>query len=203
MPITINGSGTITGLSVDGLPAGTVGTATLTDLGVATGDIAASAVTPAKIAQPLTAMTPLSTASGTTASFTSIPSWVKRITIGISNFSNDGTNFVLALGYGATTYVATGYVGGYSRIESTGSSRGTFSTNFVVYPGPTSGGFHSGIITLVNTTGNTWAFAGNIAASTGSTNTVTAGHVDVTAVLTAIQFSGGTFDSGTISVMYE
>ena len=143
------------------------------------------------------------TTSGTSITFTGIPSWVKRITVGISNFSNDGTSFVLQLGYGSTTYVATGYIGCSSRIESTGSTRNNFTTNFILYPGPASGGFHSGTLTLVNTTGNIWALSGTIGASTGTTNTVIGGHVDVTATLTALQFTGGTFDSGNITVLYE
>lgn len=48
MPITINGSGTITGLGVDGLPAGSVNTATL----------ATSAVTQAKVGSNVTTTGP-------------------------------------------------------------------------------------------------------------------------------------------------
>ena len=48
MPITINGSGTITGLSVGGLPDGIVDEDTLANLAVSTGKIANSAVTSAK-----------------------------------------------------------------------------------------------------------------------------------------------------------
>ena len=48
MPVTINGSGTITGLSVGGLPDGIVDTDMLANNAVATGKIADNAVTSAK-----------------------------------------------------------------------------------------------------------------------------------------------------------
>ena len=53
MPISINGTGTITGISAGGLP----------DACVTAAEIAASAVTTAKLAQPLT----LATAQATTS----------------------------------------------------------------------------------------------------------------------------------------
>ena len=48
MPVKISGNGTITGLSVGGLPDGIVDEDTLANLAVGTGKIANSAVTPAK-----------------------------------------------------------------------------------------------------------------------------------------------------------
>ena len=48
MPVTINGSGTITGISVGGLPDGIVDTDMLANNAVATAKIADSAVTSAK-----------------------------------------------------------------------------------------------------------------------------------------------------------
>ena len=48
MPVTINGDGSITGLSVGGLPNGTVDADTLASDAVTTNKIANSAVTPAK-----------------------------------------------------------------------------------------------------------------------------------------------------------
>ena len=75
MPITINGSGTITGLSVGGLPDGTVDEDTLANLAVSTGKIANSAVTSAK--STITSSKILQFVAGT---------------IGNTNFNTNNTN---------------------------------------------------------------------------------------------------------------
>jgi hypothetical protein len=46
---------------------------------IGTGGLAASSVTPALLAQPLTSGTAVASTSGTAIDFTGIPSWVKRL----------------------------------------------------------------------------------------------------------------------------
>ena len=96
MPITINGSGTVTGISAGGLPDDCIVTADIADNNVTTAKIdnisvteikiADANITPAKLAQPLTLETAKacnwnSLTTNTSLDFTSIPSWVKRVTV--------------------------------------------------------------------------------------------------------------------------
>lgn len=80
MPITIDGSGSIAGLSAGGLP----------DLSVATADIAASAVTAAKIADANVTAAKLDGAQSGTAPIYAARAWV--------NFNGTGTVAIRASG---------------------------------------------------------------------------------------------------------
>jgi len=74
MPIAINGSGTITGVSAGGLQAG-AGPVLMTE----------------------------QVASGTSIDFTGIPSWAKRITVMFNALSTNGTSVILVqIGSGAS-----------------------------------------------------------------------------------------------------
>lgn len=208
MPLTINGTGTITGLSVDGLPAGTVGSATLTDLGVATGDIAASAVTTAKLAQPFTSMTAVASTSGTSINFTGIPSWVKRITVMFSGVSTSGTSQIL-IQLGTSGGVATtGYSGAGGYYGSTNiAGSATTTVGIPIGAPPTAADIRYGALTIFNISGFSWvgSFSGglsNIGYGVGSGGGVTLSGAVTTVRLTTANGTD-TFDAGTINVMYE
>ena len=49
-------------------------------------------ITPAKLSQPFTSGTAVTSTSGTAIDFTGIPSWVKRITVMLNGVSTSGTN---------------------------------------------------------------------------------------------------------------
>jgi hypothetical protein len=203
MAITINGTGTITGLSVDGLPAGTVNTATLASNSVTTVDIVPASVIPSKLSQPLTAMTS-QTASSTAVDFTSIPSWVKRITIMFNGVSTSGTNSIqVQLGTSAGFDTASGYV---SSANSTAfSSTGLLATNAAV-----AANNYSGVMILTYLGGNIWV-SSCITTRNDAFTFSCAGAKTLSGVLDRIRFTtyaaGGTgtdtFDAGSINVMYE
>ena len=69
-----------------------VTTAKILDANVTTAKIADANVTPAKLSQPLTLATAQNSTSGTSIDFTSIPSWVKRITVMFSSVSTSGSS---------------------------------------------------------------------------------------------------------------
>lgn len=151
-----------------------------------------------------TLSTAVASTSGTSIDFTSIPSWVKRITLMFSGVSTSGTAFVLIqLGSGSIT--TTGYASG-SQFQSGTAVNFTSSTSgFVVYYNSAAvTGYGSMTFNLV--TGNSWVgngyFYRQLTEATQSAGGVTlGGTLDRLRVTT----SNGTdtFDAGTINVLYE
>lgn len=195
MPIGINGSGTITGISAGGLP----------DASITSDDIAAAAVTPAKLSQPLTLATAQNTTSGTSIDFTGIPSWVRRITVMFNGVSTNGTSFGLVQIGDSGGIENTGYTG--SIAFSGGSSVGANPTTGFGFGNNSAAFTFSGHMIITNVSGNIWT------ASTvgGSTNTNLAcmggGNKTLSDVLTQLRITtvNGTdaFDAGSVNIMYE
>jgi hypothetical protein len=216
MPITINGSGTVTGISAGGLPDDCIVTADIADNNVTTAKIANIGVTEIKIAdgavsrakrsEDLTLETAKS-ATGTSVDFTGIPSWVKRVTVMFNGVSTSGTSGVrIQLGDSGGPETS-GYSGGNVRTASSSLSGGTISSGF------DTGGFglstetQNGqfIISLFESSTNTWACSG----STGMaliTNTI-AGIKALSTTLTQVRITTvngtDTFDAGSINIIYE
>ena len=79
----------------------------------------------------LTAGTAVTTTSGTSVAYTSIPSWVKRITMSFNGVSSSGSsNWQIQLGSGS--YTASGYSGAWL-YAGPGTVGGTGSTGFIFY----------------------------------------------------------------------
>jgi hypothetical protein len=155
---------------------------------------------------PLTSSTAQATTSGTSKDFTSIPSWVKRITVMFSGVSTNGTSVVIAqLGSGSVT------TSGYSSFAAWAAS-----TNIAASSSLTSG-FHLqsglaattrfGIMTITNITNNTWVSShsygdvGGTVAGMGGGSVALSGTLDRVRITTA----NGTdaFDAGSINILYE
>jgi hypothetical protein len=188
-----------------------VTTAKIADLNVTTGKIADSAVTTAKLAQPLTRGTAVS-ASGSTVDFTSIPSWVKRITIAVDGISTNGATTPL-LQIGAGSMAISGYNANVGTIGANDNSTSGFPTalGFPLNGGtPSTASTYYGILLLINISGNTWVCGGTVYPSTGSSST-TAGSIALSGSLDRIRLTtitgttlgSGSFDAGTINIMYE
>jgi hypothetical protein len=184
-----------------------VTTAKIADLNVTTGKIADSAVTTAKLAQPLTRGTAVNV-SGTSVDFTSIPSWVKRITVVLSGVSTNGSSMILfRLGTGGTP-ATSGYTGAASTVgENDNSSSSSSSTAGVPISGYSiaAGSTFWGNVIFTNVSGNAWSCSGVVTG--GSTATMLAGSITLGGVLNILRITtaGGTaaFDAGTVNIMYE
>lgn len=144
------------------------------------------------------------TASGTSVDFTGIPAGVKRITVMFSGVSLNGTdNFLIQIGPSSgvetSSYSSSSIYGG----SATGSA--SSSSGFLLIDG-SAANVISGIITLVNLTGNTWVYNG-MGSSDGSTVIVYGTGVKTIASTLAIvrvtRSGTDTFDAGTINIMYE
>jgi hypothetical protein len=172
---------------------------------VGTAEIIDANVTPAKLSQPLTAGTALTTTSGTTASFTGIPSWVKRITVALLNVSTNGSSFC-QLQLGAGSFATTGYTstgGAYTSGSATNSV--TSTTGLLILGSGSASDVRNVIATLVNISGNTWVMG-----SVGSNNNEliqSGGSVTLSGALDRIRLTTvngtDTFDAGSINILYE
>lgn len=180
---------------------------------VTTAKILNANVTPAKLSQPLTRATAQNSTSGTNVDFTSIPSWVKRITIafnGVSTNIPSGLSFMFVqIGTGGVAKTS-GYAGGVSSGNNSiftfapGSTYPVTSSGFVVTT-ITSGTTISGIMTLVNITGNSWVMSCSTQFTNTSGYSFSAGSASLTGVLDMVRInaSGNTFNAGSINILYE
>jgi hypothetical protein len=142
-------------------------------------------------------------ASGTVVDFTSIPSWVKRITVMMSGISTNGTsNLLIQAITGASTIVNTGYASS----ASNGANGATSTAGNIITAVVTAATLYNITATLVNVSGNTW-----LTTSIGGTNSSNAGNmgggtVTLGAVLTGVRITSvtpDTFDAGSINILYE
>jgi hypothetical protein len=163
-------------------------------------------VTPTDLAQPLTSGTAQASTSGTSIDFTSIPSWVKRITVMLNSISLNGTsNILIQIGSGSPT--TTGYISASSLVGQAVATQGVTSTaGFIIIDGAASQNI-IGSLTIVNISGNTWIASGifiiNGIAYTGQLT----GGVSLSGVLDRVRITtvNGTdaFDAGSINILYE
>jgi hypothetical protein len=177
---------------------------TLTTGVLTAANIASGAVTPAKLSQPLTLSTAVS-ASGVAIDFTSIPSWVKRITMMLNGVSTTGTNSILIQLGTSEGYQTSGYGGAV--LVSQGGAVGSVahSTGFLVDSTTLAADTRSGIVgfNFVGTS-NVWSAAGNVSLTATARNSVFSGTVLLAGTLDRIRITtADTFDAGSVNIMYE
>ena len=200
MPITINGSaGTITGISVGGLPNGIVETDML----------AANAVTSAKTSgfQRRTISSPVSLSGAGDHTF-NLTSGVREFEIILENASsNNNSNMLLYLrDAGGTESSGYGYASGYHRGSSTGRE-GTvtnFTSSFETYGLDATSYQIWGKWKLWNPTGNTWVAEHTFWGSQANNHTFYGnGYKILSDTITSFNIACkiGQFDSGTMTVI--
>ena len=159
----------------------------------------------------IVAGTAVPSTSGTSIDFTSIPSWVKRVTVMFDEVSTNGTS---------PPQIQIGDSGG---IETTGYNCGNLGAAAGVVVNNHTSGFVIGLntttwsasrvisgsitLTLLNATSNTWSASGSFALSNTTLMFFTAGSKSLSATLDRVRIGtiGGTntFDAGTINILYE
>jgi len=191
-----------------GAVVGTTDTQTLTNKTLTSPTITGAAVS-AMASSVITSGTAVASTSGTSIDFTSIPSWVKRITFILQGVSSSGgADYLLRLGSGAgPTYTTTGYVGNRTRLESAAVTTSAVTNGFDISVNNNSSGIISGQAVLTNISGNNWVCTATTNDSANNTQTVQSGSLALGAVLTAVRLTTGggteTFDAGSINILYE
>jgi len=181
-----SGSGTITVPAVAGTFTATMGSATGTHF-------------------PFTAGTAVASTSGTSIDFTSIPSWVKRITVMFNGVSlSGGSNFLIQVGAGSVT--SSGYTSAYS-VARAASGLGGASTSGFIACSAAAADTMSGSITILTLGSNVWVSNHVLGDYTSQLTSQGGGNVTLGGTLDRVRITTvngtDTFDAGSINILYE
>jgi len=154
---------------------------------------------------PIVRGTAVASTSGTSIDLsTTIPSWARRITIMLSGVSTNGTgNWLVRIGSGS--FQATGYTSTASYMTTTPSTASD-TTGFIIRTDNASNNI-SGVMTLINITGNSWVESWAGGGNTNNQSYVGGGAVTLSGTLDRVRIltanGTDTFDAGTINIIYE
>jgi hypothetical protein len=156
-------------------------------------------------AYALTSGTAQASTSGTSIDFTSIPSWVKRITVMFSDVSTNGTSLIrLQLG-DSGGIETTGYTGAASYIGN-GSGGGLSTDGFDSFDDSSAANSRSGSLVFSNISSNTWVLAGSYLYAAGR-QVIFNGTKTLSGTLDRVRITTvngtDTFDAGSINILYE
>jgi hypothetical protein len=213
-----NGTGT---LGTSGATAGTYGSVTAIPFltvdakgritsattGTFSSTPADGSITPAKLSQPFTSATAQATTSGTAFDFTSIPSWVKRVTVMFNRISLSGTDhYLVQIGSGSLTTLGYSSHAGYVVSDINAGSIGSTS-GFVVW-----GGFASQVtsanvsICLADSSSYIYTSSHSGSEPSGGAFKAGGGAVTLTGLLDRVRITRtgtDTFDAGSVNILYE
>ena len=153
--------------------------------------------------------TAVASTSGTSIDFTSIPSWVKRITVMFNGVSLNGSSYILIQGITAGGVISTGYSSNGNLLpSSTPSGTSHYSTAgfSTFFDGASVVASGSLILSLLGS--NVWVIQGVLARSDTAGYLITSTGVgSLGAQLTGVRITTAngtdTFDAGSINIMYE
>jgi hypothetical protein len=150
--------------------------------------------------------TAVASTSGTSIDFTSIPSWVKRITVMFSGVSTSGTSNIL-IQFGTSGGIDnSGYLGSVSTTgNASAGAAANFTAGFILFTSAAAISHGSYIFSLMGS--NLWAGFGLFGRSDTTNTTQTAGSKSLSGTLTTVRITTGngtdTFDAGTVNILYE
>ena len=205
--LTVAGSSTITGNETVTGTLTVSGVAVVAAAPTATGNIPFSTngttwSSTAKIVQG----TAQASTSGTSIDFTSIPSWVKRVTVMFNAMSTNGTSQILVQLGTSGGVVSTGYVSVGFGTSGAALNTVSFTTGFVFQDANSAAESIDGTMTINSFGSNTWAYS----AATSRTSTAFgagAGKIALSGTLDRIRITTvngtDTFDAGSINILYE
>ena len=143
-------------------------------------------------------------ASGSSIDFTGIPSWVKRVTVVLDVVSqNTGTSPALLFQLGTSGGIVSS---GYLALGSTNGGSNTLSTTGFTLRGPSgANALFSGIFTFVSPGSNTWIHTSYNVDTTNTQYSAGGGKLALGGTLDRVRIvaNGGSFNGGTINILYE
>lgn len=156
-------------------------------------------------ATALVSGTAVASTSGTSIDFTSIPSWVKRITVMYSGVSTSGTS-LLQIQIGAGSVSNTGYLSN-SYYPPGPTNSGAITSGFVqIATIVTAAATQQGFSTIVAFGSNIWVCNGLLLDDSGRTN-YNAGTKTLSGTLDRVRITTvngtDTFDAGSINLLFE
>jgi len=149
--------------------------------------------------------TAVASTSGTSITFTGIPSWAKRITVMFNGVSTSGTSIpLLQIGSGSVT--TSGYYGQCGAIATSTAAETSSTAGFPIYS-VLAANTISGSIILNLISSNTWVCLGNLTSNTSSVLMVSGNSSNLSGALdrVVVTTTNGTdtFDAGSINILYE
>jgi hypothetical protein len=156
-----------------------------------------------------TLVTPIDTTSGTAITFTGIPSGVKQVIVSFQYVSTSGTSYKwIRLGTSAGLQISTGYENNATRLTAdTAIAAINASGGFAILSQNAADRLSGSVIlTLQNSSTNTWAAFGILGDNFNGNTFTVAGYVSLSGVLDRISFSADndsdTFDFGQMNIAY-
>ena len=175
---------------------------------------AGTAAVPTGTLYPLVSGTAVASTSGTSIDFTSIPSWVKRITVMFNGVSTSSTSALQVqigdsggvenTGYVSNAGLVTGGYPGAAGVDATATA------GFLLeYQAQAASDILNGHLVLTNVSGNIWVGSGILGSTSGAgrniflyTGTKTLSDVLDRVRITTVSGTP-TFDAGSINILYE
>ena len=172
-----------------------------------------AAVVTANAAARIVSGTAIATTSGTSINFTSIPSWVKRITLSMVGVSTNGSSLMIVRLGDSGGVETTGYNGASALVYGAGSlySSVAHSSGFTLTgqaTGASSVDLYGALIfTLAESSSNTWTCNGNLSRTDFPVGSFISGGKALSATLDRISITTvngtDTFDAGMVNIIYE
>jgi len=154
----------------------------------------------------ITAGTAQASTSGTSIDFTSIPSWVKRVTVMFNGVSTSGSSIVqIQIGSGSVT--TSGYAGSSTGLGVATTSN-LYTSGLVLFTNnESSSAVRVGQAVLTLISGNIWSMTANIGLTNIATTCLSSSVVTLSGVLDRVRITTvngtDTFDAGSINILYE
>ena len=149
--------------------------------------------------------TVVASTSGTSIDFTSIPSWVKRVTVMFSGVSTNGSS-VIQIQIGTSGgFQTTGYLGSYGYGQNPSAN---LTTGFGIYNDNATDVLHGSLtLNLLNSSTGIWTFNSLLGWSSRAYQLPGAGSKTLSGTLDRVRITTvngtDTFDAGSINILYE
>jgi hypothetical protein len=154
----------------------------------------------------ITSGTAVASTSGTSIDFTSLPTWVKRITMILNGVSTNGSsNWILQLGSGSIT--STGYLGAGARFTNSSAVIIAAYTSGIGINIDNAAAVLQGAFTITLLGSNKWSITGLFSRPASDSIFNAIGTIDLAGVLDRVRLTAvngtDTFDAGSINILYE
>jgi hypothetical protein len=157
----------------------------------------------------ITRGTAVASTSGTSIDFTSIPSWVKCITVSLVGVSTSGTSPLRLLIGTSGGVVSTGYLGCAALTTNGGSATTLLTTGFSLEAASTvtAAYIRHGSAKIVSAGSGVWVATSGIGYSNVAISNVAGSSISGFGVLDRVRLTTvngtDTFDAGSVNILYE
>lgn len=208
--LSVTGTSSFTG-SIGNITTGTINSGNITTGTINSGNITSTGTVAgaAGTLYPLLAATSQASTSGTSIDFTSIPSWVRRVTVMLNGVSTNGTSSLMVQA-GSGSVQSSGYTNFGGLISSGGNALTTGSTSgFQLYLQSLDAAANAryGHVNLTLIGSNAWVMSGVIGVGATVGAGIYGGSVSLSGALDRVRITTvngtDTFDAGSINILYE